>query len=72
MMKLIIPALIILGLAVFAMAIRVIFIKGGRFRKSCSSVDLNGKSLGQCECDSSSKEKHEACKNYKNHHPENI
>jgi hypothetical protein len=65
MLKLLIPVIIILGLAVLGIAIKMFFIKDAQFKKTCSSVDIgNGQKVG-CSCTSTV---HEECKNYKEHH----
>jgi len=50
MLKLIVVTSLLLGLAFAGIAIKMFFIKGAEFRKSCSSVDPNtGKRMG-CSC----------------------
>ncbi len=50
MLKVVLLAIIIVALAVGAIAIKMFLVKGGEFRKSCSSVDpATGKPLG-CTC----------------------
>jgi hypothetical protein len=65
MLKLLIPAIILIGLAFLGIAIKMFFIKGAEFKKSCSSVDVgNGQKIG-CSCTS---DVHEECANYSKHH----
>lgn len=68
-MKLLIPAIIILGLAFLGMAIRILLVKGGKFSKSCSSAEASGDKNIRCACDTPEEEDHENCKYYKEHHP---
>ncbi|MBK7213479.1 MAG: membrane or secreted protein [Bacteroidales bacterium] len=50
MIKLILVATVLLGLAFAGIAVRLFLLKDGQFRKSCSSVDPNtGQKLG-CTC----------------------
>jgi len=50
MLKLIIVAIVLLSIAFAGIAIKLFFIKGSEFRKSCSSVDpQTGQQLG-CSC----------------------
>ena len=48
-LKLILFSVLIVGLAIAGIAIKMFFIKGGEFKKQCSSVDANGQRLG-CGC----------------------
>lgn len=65
MFKILIPAIVLIGLAVLGIAIKMFFIKGAQFKKTCSSVDVgNGQKIG-CSCDS---DIHEKCSNFKTHH----
>ncbi|MBK7173036.1 MAG: membrane or secreted protein [Bacteroidales bacterium] len=53
MLKLIIVAVILVGLSIAGIAIRLFLVKDGDFRKSCSSVDpATGQKLG-CSCEGS-------------------
>ncbi|MBK7029027.1 MAG: hypothetical protein IPH45_07380 [Bacteroidales bacterium] len=53
MLKLIIVAVILVGLSIAGIAIRLFLVKDGDFRKSCSSVDPGtGQKLG-CTCEGS-------------------
>ena len=53
-MKLILLAIVLLGLGIFGMAIKIIFKKNGRFDKTCASAsrifgeDDEGKPCGFC------------------------
>lgn len=50
MIKLILVATVLLGLAFAGIAVRLFLLKDGQFRKSCSSVDpKTGQKLG-CTC----------------------
>jgi hypothetical protein len=50
MLKLILVATVILGIAIAGIAVRLFLVKDGQFRKSCSSVDPNtGQKMG-CTC----------------------
>jgi hypothetical protein len=65
MFKLIIPAILLIALAFAGIAIKMFFIKGAQFKKTCSSVDTgNGEKIG-CSCTSNT---HETCDNYEKHH----
>jgi hypothetical protein len=55
MLKILIPAIIIIALAFSGIAIKMFFIKGAQFKKTCSSVDPNGKKIG-CSCNSNTNE----------------
>lgn len=68
-MQLFILTLIIVGVAVAGIAIKMFFIKGATFKKSCSSETPDGKRLG-CVCDDDSKP--ETCKFYEEHHGKNA
>jgi len=51
-LKLIVLAIILVGLAVAGIAIKMFVFKGGEFKKQCSSVDPNtGRRMG-CSCGS--------------------
>jgi hypothetical protein len=67
-MKLFFLVLVLVGLAIAGFAIKMFFIKGGQFSKSCSSVetDSNGKRVG-CTC-SASGGNDTQCENYEKHH----
>ncbi len=69
MMKILIPALLIVGLSVAGLAIRLLLVKGGRFSKRCSSAEAAGESKTQCVCNNPANEDHQNCKYYKEHHP---
>lgn len=50
MMKLLLMAIVLIGLAVAGIAIKLFVLKDGEFKKSCSSVDPNtGKAIA-CSC----------------------
>ena len=50
MLKLILVATVLIGIAFAGIAIKMFFVKGAQFQKSCSSVDPNsGQRLG-CSC----------------------
>jgi hypothetical protein len=71
-MKILLPAILILAIAILGMAVRILLVKGGKFRKSCSSVDTGSGETRSCECNSSTPEVHSQCKNYNQHHPEDV
>lgn len=48
-LKLILLSVIIVGLAIAGIAIKMFFVKGGEFKKQCSSVDAHGQRVG-CAC----------------------
>lgn len=70
MMKILIPALLILALAVAGLGIRVLLVKGGRFSKRCSSAEAAGEKNTRCACNDPANEDHENCRYYKEHHPD--
>lgn len=70
-MKILIPAILILGLAFIGLAVRVIFIKGGKFSKKCSTSEIEGDGTKSCVCGGADEENHSSCQYYKEHHPEN-
>ncbi|HBX53125.1 MAG: hypothetical protein A2275_18165 [Bacteroidetes bacterium RIFOXYA12_FULL_35_11] len=68
MLKVLIPAIVLLILAFLGFAIKMFFIKNGEFKKTCSSVDSKtGKRIG-CVCNG---EDDENCVNYEEHHGKN-
>lgn len=64
-MKLFLFVLLIVGFAFAAIAIKMFFIKGSVFTKSCSSMDVNGNKIG-CTCGDKSPE--EKCDKWEEHH----
>lgn len=64
MLKILLPTIILIGLAFLGIAIKMFFIKGAQFKKSCSAVNVDGKKIG-CSCTS---DIHENCENYSKHH----
>lgn len=50
MIKLILVAIIFIGLAVAGIAIKIFVLKDGEFKKSCSSVDPNSGKAMACSC----------------------
>lgn len=48
-LKLILLAIVIVGLAFAGIAIKMFFQKSGEFKKQCSSTDVHGNHLG-CAC----------------------
>lgn len=50
--KVILLAIILVGIAVAAIAIKMFFIKGGEFKKSCGSVDPETGKPMPCGCKS--------------------
>ncbi|HOW31205.1 MAG TPA: hypothetical protein PLP88_06545 [Bacteroidales bacterium] len=50
MLKLILVATILIGIAFAGIAIRMFFIRDGQFRKSCSSVDPKTGKAMDCSC----------------------
>lgn len=69
MIKLIIPAILILGVAVLGLAIRILLVKGGKFSKRCSSAEAAGEKNARCVCNDPGNEDHENCRYYSEHHP---
>ena len=67
MLKIIILSIIIIGIAVLALAVKMFFIKGGMFTKTCSSINEKGEKV-PCTCQKSGEDK---CENYK-HYPQNT
>lgn len=68
-MKVFVLALVLLGIAIAAIAIKMFVIKGGQFTKQCSSVDTKtGERIG-CTC--SEKLPENRCENYEAHHGNN-
>jgi hypothetical protein len=53
MLKLIIVAIVLVGLSIAGIAIRLFLIKDGNFRKSCSSVDPDTGQKLDCTCEGS-------------------
>lgn len=50
LLKILLIAIILVGLAFAGFAIKMFFVKGGEFKKQCSSVDpLTGQRMG-CSC----------------------
>jgi len=64
MLKIFLISFVFIAIAILAIAIKMFFIKGGRFEKSCSSVDAQGKKA-PCTCKSTGEDK---CENYEVHH----
>lgn len=64
MWQLILLSIVVLGLAVAGLAIKMFFIKGGQFTKTCASIDEKGKQV-PCTCKNSPDQK---CVNYEKHH----
>lgn len=66
-MKLFLLAFALIGLAIAGIAVKMFFIKGGQFTKSCSSVDTDehGNRVG-CTCSGGGDER--SCVNYEKHH----
>lgn len=59
-LKLLLITIVIVAISIAFIAIKMFFIKGGEFKKSCSSVDPNtGERLG-CSCGSA---KQGTCRN---------
>jgi len=50
MIKLILVAIVLLGLAVAGIAVKMFVLKDGQFRKSCSSVDPDSGNKMSCSC----------------------
>ncbi len=53
-----------MAIAFAGIAIKMFFIKGGQFKKTCSSITDKGEKIG-CSCTSNI---HETCENYEKHH----
>ena len=64
-MKLFILVFILLAIAFAGIAIKMFFVKGHVFTKSCSSVDVHGKKIG-CTC--GEKAEGEKCDKWEEHH----
>jgi len=65
MINLLVPAIVLIALAFTGFAIKMFFIKGAKFSKSCSSVDIeNDKKIG-CTCSTNNSV---TCENYSKHH----
>ncbi len=58
-----IPAIILIGLAVLGIAVKMIFIKGSNFTKTCGSVDPKTGKKVACTCGNENHERKENCKN---------
>ncbi len=66
MLKLILIAIVFLGIAMAGIAIKILIQKNGQFKKSCSSADPQGRRIG-CTCGG---EEDTSCENYQEHHGE--
>lgn len=60
----ILASVVLVGLAIAGIAIKMFLKKDGKFTKSCSSVDSDGKKIG-CVCGS---DDGDSCVNRKHHH----
>lgn len=65
MLKLIIPAIILIALAMMGFAIKMFFIKGAQFKKTCSSIDTGNSEKIGCTCSTNTTD---TCENYQKHH----
>jgi len=67
-MKLLLLSTILIGLAIAGIAIKMFFIRGSQFTKSCSSVDVDadGRRVG-CSCSGDGSDDR-SCENYEKHH----
>ncbi len=63
-LKVILIAVVLIGLALAGIGIKMFLKKDGKFEKHCSSVDSNGKRIG-CVCGDDSGAK---CENKHKHH----
>jgi hypothetical protein len=62
-MKLFLLAILLVGLAVLGLAIKMFFLKDGKFTKTCGSVDpKTGKKIA-CTCGSNENENRSHCDN---------
>jgi len=69
-MKTLIPAILLIGLAVLGIAIKMFFIKGSSFTKTCGSVDpVTGKKIA-CTCGADSNDNRVRCDNKTRQHSE--
>jgi hypothetical protein len=50
MLKLLLVAIVLIGIAFAGIAVKMFFIKGGQFRKSCSSIDPQTGKAMDCSC----------------------
>lgn len=64
MLKLILIAIVFLGIAMAGIAIKILIQKNGQFKKSCSSADPQGRRI-RCSCGG---EDDSSCENYQKHH----
>lgn len=71
-MKALIPAILIIGVAVLFLAVRILLIKGGNFSKRCSSAETGDDKKSTCGCSGGGEVNEKACKNYSLHHPNGI
>ncbi|MFZ4399886.1 MAG: hypothetical protein ACOYO1_07620 [Bacteroidales bacterium] len=55
MLKLFILAVLLIAIAFAGIAIKMFFIKGAQFKKTCNSIDPNGNKIG-CSCKSNALE----------------
>ncbi|RPH32039.1 MAG: membrane or secreted protein [Bacteroidales bacterium] len=62
-MKTLIPAIILIGIAVLGIAIKMIFIKGSTFTKTCGSVDPKTGQKVTCTCGDDGSRKKSDCEN---------
>lgn len=62
-MKALIPAIILIGIAVLGIAIKMFFIKGSTFTKTCGSVDPKTGQKVACTCGDDGNENRVKCDN---------
>lgn len=62
-MKALIPAIILIGIAVLGIAIKMFFIKGSTFTKTCGSVDPKTGQKVACTCGSNDYSDRSTCEN---------
>ncbi|HPT14765.1 MAG TPA: hypothetical protein PK796_08260 [Bacteroidales bacterium] len=53
MLKLLLAAILLIGIAFAGIAVKMFFSKDGQFKKSCSSIDPNTGKAMDCSCGSS-------------------
>ncbi len=62
-LKLILIAIVVVGIAFAAIAIKMFFIRGSEFKKSCGSVDPETGKRIACTCSSAESDTDEVCDN---------
>ena len=62
-MKALIPAILLIGVAVLGIAIKMFFIKGSTFTKTCGSVDPHTGKKVACTCGADGNRRSSNCDN---------